>query len=83
VPLAQSLADDLLAVTRPVQLRGVDEIDPAVEAVVQRTDGRLIINGSPVATQLPATEGYLANLPAGPTQCSILQTSVPSAETKP
>src|SRR5580698_6643439 len=64
-PLPQRLANDLLAVAVPVQFRGVDEVNPARVRMQERADRRRIINLSPLATELPAAEGDLADLPAG------------------
>ena len=54
--LAQRPAQQRLRLAEAVRLRGVEEVDPAFAGVVDRRDGDVLVEDSPVAAQLPGTE---------------------------
>src|SRR5260370_16458139 len=77
-PLPQRLADDFLAVTVTVELRGVDEVNSAAVRVQKGADRRRVVDLAPLAAELPAAKRNLANLPAGCAEVAILQCAGPS-----
>ena len=70
-PARNGLPDNALGAAPPIHLRGINEIDAALEGVVQRADGGGIVCRAPIATQLPGTKTDLADLPAGVSKRAI------------
>jgi hypothetical protein len=72
LPAAERLANNLLAVAGAVELGGVDEVDTALEGVEQAADRCLVVDQTPLAAELPAAEGGLADPPSGGHEPAIL-----------
>jgi len=70
-PFRQCLADDLLGLALPVDVGGVDEVDPGVERRVDDADRFLVIRVPPRAEHHRA-EAELADRHAGTTELAVL-----------
>src|SRR5216683_5031737 len=72
-PLPQRLADDFLAVTVTVELRGVHEVNSATVRMQKGADRCRVVDLAPLTPELPAAKRNLADLPAGCAEVAILQ----------
>ena len=69
--LALQLRDQPLAAAHAVDIGGVDEVDAAIDGLVQRGQRFVVANVSPCAANGPCAKTDFRNLPAGPSQRSI------------
>jgi len=70
-PPGQCLADDFLGLALPVDVGGVDEVDPGVERRVDDPDRLVVVRVAPCAEHHRA-EAELADRHAGATQLAML-----------
>src|SRR5271168_1362699 len=77
---AERLAEDMLGRAETVGLRRVEEVDAQIAGTTDRGDGSILVEMTPVPTELPGAEGDAGNVEPSLPQCGVLHFALQVAQ---